>query len=210
MNTMGIDIGTSGCKAIVCDAQGRQLAEAHRQYALLSPEAGAAELDSEAVMTACFEVIRMAAEAAGRGSVAALGVSSQGEAFTAVGADGKALCHAMVSSDVRATHHAETWPQTFGAKRLYEITGHTAHPMFPSSSCCGCATTGPRCGVMRRVSSASKICSACDWVWSRPWGGRWPGGPCYLMSAAMSGTRIFSPQSVWMARAWRGQCRPAK
>ncbi|NQU38784.1 MAG: hypothetical protein HQ523_02420 [Lentisphaerae bacterium] len=130
MNTMGIDIGTSGCKAIVCDAQGRQLAEAHRQYALLSPEAGAAELDSEAVMTACFEVIRMAAEAAGRGSVAALGVSSQGEAFTAVGADGKALCHAMVSSDVRATHHAETWPQTFGAKRLYEITGHTAHPMF--------------------------------------------------------------------------------
>ncbi len=130
MNTMGVDIGTSGCKAVVFDDQGRQQAEAHREYPLMTPEPGAAELDSETVMAACLEVIRAAATAAGAGSVAALGISSQGEAFTAVAEDGTPLSHAMVSSDTRAAAYAESWPATFGARRLYETTGHTAHPMF--------------------------------------------------------------------------------
>ena len=57
-------------------------------------------------------------------------MSSQGEAFTAVAADGSFLTHAMVSFDTRASTLARTWPESFGRKRLYEITGHTAHPMF--------------------------------------------------------------------------------
>lgn len=130
MNTMGLDIGTSGCKTVVFDPRGRTLASAYREYPLLSPETGAAELDSDAVMAACRDVIREAALAAGEGSVAALGVSSQGEAVTAVGSDGKALCNAMVSSDVRPAAHAADWAKTFGHERLYRITGHTAHPMF--------------------------------------------------------------------------------
>jgi xylulokinase len=36
----------------------------------------------------------------------------------------------MVSSDVRAAAIAREWPDTFGADRLYQVTGHTAHPMF--------------------------------------------------------------------------------
>jgi len=62
--------------------------------------------------------------------VAALAISSQGEAFTAVGEDGAALCNAMISSDVRSASYIHGWTAQFGADRLYRITGHTAHPMF--------------------------------------------------------------------------------
>ncbi len=131
MSWMGIDIGTSGCKAVVFDRQGRALASASREYQTLMPHEGWAELDSAAVIEACIAVL---SEAAGRclqtDAVAGLGVCSQGEAFTALGPTGNVLTNAMVSFDTRAADLARTWPTQFGARRLYELTGHTAHPMF--------------------------------------------------------------------------------
>jgi len=129
MSTMGIDIGTTGCKALVFDAGGNRLSSAYREYPLLSPHPGWAELDSKQVIDACLDVIREAAAASGD-PVRAIGISSQGEAFTAVGPDGSYLYNAMVSSDTRAADIAETWSKDFGRKRLYRATGHTAHPLF--------------------------------------------------------------------------------
>lgn len=131
MSWLGIDIGTSGCKAVVFDDQGRTLASAYREYATLMPREGWAELDSAGVMDACMAVL---AQAAGQvleaDPVAGIGVCSQGEAFTALGPGGALLNNAMVSFDTRAADLARTWPERFGARRLYAITGHTAHPMF--------------------------------------------------------------------------------
>jgi xylulokinase len=128
-NYLGLDIGTSGCKAAVFDANGRLLSLARREYDLLLTPDGGAELDSDVVINDCLAVITEARAQAG-GEVQAMAVSSQGEAFTAVGSDGRALCHAMVSSDVRAAGFARDWPKVFGEERLYQITGHTAHPLF--------------------------------------------------------------------------------
>ena len=130
MNFLGIDIGTSGCKAVVFDADGRPLANAQREYALHFTDDGGAELDADEVMAACFAVLAEAANQAGRGSIRAIGISSQGEAFTPVDQHGRPLARAMVSSDVRAAAHAQHWPHQFGEERLYQITGHTAHPLF--------------------------------------------------------------------------------
>lgn len=129
MATMGLDIGTSGCKAVVFDERGRQLSLAQREYALIHAHPGWAELDSERVCDACLEVIGEAARAASQ-PVNGLGISSQGEAFTAVDAAGRPLCNAMVSSDARAARISEQWSAEFGREALYQITGHTAHPMF--------------------------------------------------------------------------------
>ncbi|MGQ9575985.1 MAG: FGGY-family carbohydrate kinase [Thermoguttaceae bacterium] len=129
MSTMGIDIGTTGCKAGVFDAEGRLGALAYREYPLLSLQPHWAELDSARVLQACIEVIREAAAAA-REPVRALGISCQGEAFTPIGLTGELLAHAMVSSDARAEPIVASWSRQFGAWRLYELTGHTPHPMF--------------------------------------------------------------------------------
>jgi xylulokinase len=129
MSYMGVDVGTTGCKAVVFES-GRQIALAYREYPLLAPHSGWAELDSADVCEKCFAVIREAAKAAAADPVRSLGICSQGEAFTPVGADGEFLGNAMVSSDARAALIADTWSAEFGRDKLYQATGHAAHPMF--------------------------------------------------------------------------------
>ncbi|MHC4403331.1 MAG: FGGY-family carbohydrate kinase [Planctomycetota bacterium] len=130
MSYLGVDVGTGGAKAAAFDSQGRPLALAYREYPLLSEQPGWAELDSAEVLDACTEVIEEAARACRHDPVRGLGISCQGEAFTPVGPGGEIMGGAMVSSDARAASIADQWSRQFGALRLYELTGHTAHPMF--------------------------------------------------------------------------------
>ena len=130
MSYLGLDIGTTGCKAGAFDREGRLLALAYREYPLLTPEPGWAEIDSVQVCRACREVIAEAVQACADDPVRAMGISSQGEAFTPVGPDGQILAGGMVSSDARAEPLMNAWSREFGPRRLYEITGHTPHPMF--------------------------------------------------------------------------------
>ena len=130
MNFMGIDIGTSGCKSAVFNEKGQQLALVNREYDVIFTDDGGVELDSDEVIEKCFEAIRECTSLVEKNSVIGLGISSQGEAFTAVGKNNKSLCNAMVSSDNRSLAFANTWPEKFGKEKLYQITGHTAHPIF--------------------------------------------------------------------------------
>jgi len=129
MNYMGIDVGSSGCKAVVFDRAGKELSSAYREYDVVFTDDGGAELNSDEVMAKCLEVIKEAASGSEAASVKGLGIASQGEAFTALGEDGKALCNAMISSDTRSASYIDTWTEKLGVEELYRITGHTAHPM---------------------------------------------------------------------------------
>ena len=130
MNYMGIDIGTSGCKAVVFNKNGKQLAASYREYDVIFTDNGSAELNSDEVIKKCFAVISEAAAQVEPNTIKGIGISSQGEAFTAIGRDKQVLCNAMISSDIRSDYYAKTWPESFGKEKLYHITGHTAHPMF--------------------------------------------------------------------------------
>ncbi|NUQ62954.1 MAG: hypothetical protein HUU20_10715 [Pirellulales bacterium] len=130
MSTMGVDVGTTGCKAGVFDSEGNLRALAYREYPLVSPEPGWAEIDSAQVCRLCLEAIREAAGAWREDPVRALGISCQGEAFTPIDGDGNILGNAMVSSDARAAGLVGPWSDRFGRDRLYQVTGHTPHPMF--------------------------------------------------------------------------------
>jgi xylulokinase len=127
---LGIDIGTSGCKAVIFNKDGRQEALAYRDYNIISEKPGWAELDPDEVISKCFNVIRESASKIKDGSLRCLGISSQGEAFTLVDKEGKVLCNALVSSDIRANELIKPWTDQFGEEKLYNITGHTPHPMF--------------------------------------------------------------------------------
>jgi len=129
LSYLGLDIGTGACKAVIFSSEGRELAAAIREYPLLHPHPGYSELDPEEVIRKCREVI---AEVNGMitDPVAAMSISSQGEAFTPVDSDGNTLGNAMVSSDTRADEIASSWSHEFGIDRIYRITGHTPHPLF--------------------------------------------------------------------------------
>jgi len=127
---LGIDIGTSSCKAVVFNDDGQPATpRAVRTYPLLSPAEGFAELDPSMVIKSCHEVISEAAQAAPK-TIAAICASSQGEAFTPIGTDGKALYNAMVSSDSRSLQCMNRFAAEFGSEKLYRSTGHTPSTLF--------------------------------------------------------------------------------
>ena len=129
MSYIGLDIGTSGCKAVVFDADGIEQASSYREYVVLRPLENWAELDSEDVLAKCFEVIKEVNSKVDE-PVVAMGISSQGEAFTPVGENGEIIGNAMVSSDSRAVDLISEFTNSFGEEKLYLITGHTSHPLF--------------------------------------------------------------------------------
>ena len=129
MSYLGLDIGTSGCKAVIFEQNGTMLSSSYREYLLKIPHPGWSELDSEQVIDSCSRVIREAVKGSAA-PVKAIGISSQGEAFTPIGKDGEILANAMISSDNRAEKNVNDFCGLFGRERLYTITGHTASPMF--------------------------------------------------------------------------------
>jgi xylulokinase len=130
MSYTGLDIGQTGCKAIAFDNRGGQIAASYREYKTIMPREGWAEIDSGIVKESCFEVLGEVNRACEADPVNALAISCQGEAFTPVGPKGEYLGNAMITFDTRAAEIAASWSRKFGVKKLYTITGHTAHPMF--------------------------------------------------------------------------------
>ncbi|MCC7354101.1 MAG: hypothetical protein IT330_10115 [Anaerolineae bacterium] len=130
MSLLGIDIGTTGCKAIVFDEDGHTLASAYREYPLLTPQPGWLELDSARVWRDTEDAIREAVAKAGAADpVRALSISCQGEGATPVAADGSLLDHCMVAFDNRTIPQAAAVGEKIGRDRFFQITGNPLHPM---------------------------------------------------------------------------------
>ena len=131
MSFMGVDIGQTGCKVLAFDVGGRLIADAYREYPVISPRPGWAELDSRLVVALCKAAIaEVAARARQTEPVTAIAVASQGESFTVVGADDEFLCNGMITSDTRARTQVAELTAAIGLERLYQITGHSPHTMF--------------------------------------------------------------------------------
>lgn len=129
MHLMGIDVGSTGAKAVVFTPEGEIVGSAYREYAEVYPRPGWIELVPGEVWDAVRFVIGEAAAQAG-GGVRALAISALGEAFTPVAKDGSFLYNTIVSPDARATKQAESWHQTLGAERVFAITGMPLHAGF--------------------------------------------------------------------------------
>ncbi|HVR84577.1 MAG TPA: FGGY-family carbohydrate kinase [Planctomycetota bacterium] len=133
MSLLGIDLGTTGCKAVVFDEGGKMLSSAYREYPLQFPQTGWIELDSRRVMTSAAEVIREAAGKAKKDPIRALAVASQGEAVTPVGADGAFLHNGIVTFDARTAPLVGWWEERLPRQRIFEISGMPLHGMYTAS-----------------------------------------------------------------------------
>lgn len=127
MSLLGLDIGTTGCKALLLSSEGTVLSVAYREYPLICPKPGWVELDPMVVWCAVREVIAEAAVKAGADKVRALSISSHGESITPIGADGVPLYNTITSLDNRTVRVTETWEEKFGRDRLQNITGIPLH-----------------------------------------------------------------------------------
>jgi len=84
LKLVGVDIGTTGCKASIFDGAGTLLASASREYAVDIPHPTWAEQDAENVWLLAQEALRDALATSGAREVAAVVLSVQGEAVMPV------------------------------------------------------------------------------------------------------------------------------
>jgi len=128
MSLLGIDVGTTGCKASVFSEDGTMLGTRYAEYDIQRPEPGWEELDCTAVWERVKQVITGAISAARARSpgdpVVALSVSSLGEAMAPVSADGTVLGPSMLNSDARGAEFLPELGERLPDPWLYRINGN--------------------------------------------------------------------------------------
>jgi len=125
MSLLGIDVGTTGCKAALFSTDGEQLASAYAEYDVQHPQPGWAELDSARVWALVKTLIAQVAAQAGRDPVRALSVSSMGEAVVPVTFERQALAPSMLNFDLRGEEFLPDLRERIDPQRLYNINGNT-------------------------------------------------------------------------------------
>ncbi|HYW84294.1 MAG TPA: FGGY family carbohydrate kinase, partial [Spirochaetia bacterium] len=91
MSFLGIDVGTTGCKATVFSENGQPLSFAYDEYDIRRPQSGWSELDPAEVWARVQKSISTAVGGAAGDPVQALSVSSMGEAMVPVSRDRRIL-----------------------------------------------------------------------------------------------------------------------
>ncbi len=127
MSLIGLDVGTTGCKAIVFDESGRILSHASREYSILTPEPNWAEQDAERVWSLAWDALKEAVTRNPKDPPRALALSAQGEAVIPVDGNGRALRHAILGMDTRTGDENRWLVQQFGAEALFRRTGMPVH-----------------------------------------------------------------------------------
>jgi xylulokinase len=121
---IGVDVGTSGTRALAVTAEGELVAEANRPHDLLTPRPGWTEQDPaqwwEAAKAALAEV---AAEA---GDVAGLGLTGQMHGSVFLDAGGAVIRPALLWNDQRTAAECDEITERVGEQRLLEIAGNPA------------------------------------------------------------------------------------
>lgn len=124
MAYIGVDIGTSGCKAAILRRDGSVAAAAHRGYSFITPRPGWAELDPREVWRATVATLAELAPMAG--DVGSLAVASIGESMVMTDADDAVLYNAVTYVDNRC---ADTIPQIERIVPARDIRAATGMPM---------------------------------------------------------------------------------
>jgi xylulokinase len=126
MSLLGIDVGTTGCKAAVFSEEGSLLASAYEEYDLHRPQPGWAEVDPVYVWDRIQATVRCVSAASSSHPVRALAVSSLGEAMVPVTADRRIVGPSIVANfDLRGEEYLDRLRTHMDAESLYDITGNT-------------------------------------------------------------------------------------
>ena len=122
MTLAGLDVGTTGVKAIAISPAGEVIARAEHEYPLSTPHAGWAEQDPED----WWQASQAALAELGWKEGDPLGFSGQMHGLVALGADDAVLRPAILWNDQRTAADCAEIEERVGLDRLIELTGNRA------------------------------------------------------------------------------------
>jgi xylulokinase len=122
---LGIDVGTSSVKGLICNFQGQILAQATVEHNLHSPRTGWAEEDPTVWVNNVLNVIRSCLQQPGvdANRIACIGVAGMVPAVVLLDHHGEALRPAILQNDARASREITELEQSIGIERYFSQTG---------------------------------------------------------------------------------------
>src|ERR1700760_3876667 len=126
---LGIDIGTSGTKTLVCDADGTVLATAVAEHPISSPRPGWSEQNPEDWWQATIKATRAVCKKAAlkAADISAIGLSGQMHGSVFLGDGIKPLRPALLWNDQRTAFEcAEIEEKAGGREKLIELVANPA------------------------------------------------------------------------------------
>ena len=129
---LGIDIGTSGSKAVLIDTAGSVLASATVEFPMFTPrplwaEQNPADWWTATVQAVCLVLKRSAIKPE---QVAGVGLTGQMHGLVLLDARGEVLRPCIMWNDQRTGPQCAAITETIGAQRLLELTGNPVLPGF--------------------------------------------------------------------------------
>lgn len=124
---IGLDIGTSGVKALLITEQGNILSSATEEYPLYAPFPLWSEQDPEDWWQASIKVLRkVASQVATPSEITAIGLTGQMHGSVFLDAKNQVLRRALLWNDQRTAAECQQITAGIGTQRLIEIAGNPA------------------------------------------------------------------------------------
>lgn len=129
---LGLDIGTSSCKAALFDLDGNLLASQSAGYSSRYPREGWDEQDPQEWWEGVCQVCRNISAYAEQNScqIAAIGLSGQSWSCIAIDKDGNVLCPDPIWRDVRSDDICRRLNQKIGPDKILTLAGNPLQPAY--------------------------------------------------------------------------------
>lgn len=132
---MGVDIGTTGCRAVIYRPDGDILANQSEDYPLYTPQAAWAEQEVQDIYQAFINVVSRAMKESGlqQNQLAGMCFSSVMHSIFPVDSTGEPLHRMLTWADSRGQQYTERLSAEHDISQIYRKTGCPMHPMYPLS-----------------------------------------------------------------------------
>lgn len=123
---IGIDVGTSGTKAVLFDTEGTVINSCTEEYPLIQPKVGWAEQDPHDWWNAVKKALTAITAGVDKNDIAGLGLTGQMHGLVMLDDAGEVLTNAIIWCDGRTTEECREIERIIGKERLIEITANPA------------------------------------------------------------------------------------
>jgi len=129
---MGIDIGTSACKAALFDLDGKVVAQSTKQYKVYYPSPGHVEQNPQEWWEAVCLAVRELMQTSGIDArqIAGIGVDGQSWSAIAVDSQGNVLDNTPIWMDTRAEEICKEVIEKLGFDRIFRLCGNPFEPTY--------------------------------------------------------------------------------
>ena len=133
---LGIDIGTSACKAAVFGRDGEVVAQTAEEYPVSYPKPGWAEQDPELWWQAVCAALRRLTDEGRFSADEIAGVGVDGQSWSAIAVDraGRVLCPTPIWMDTRAQGICDSLRGRYGEERFFSVSGNPLSPSYTAST----------------------------------------------------------------------------